>query len=68
MPGEYHVLGALAVAGGSVQVAAQQACRLVGHQRPAVLGLADRLIAGGKVGDHGGTGQRVEGGGRQGTP
>ena len=68
MAGEHHVLRALTVPGGSIQVAAQQAGRLVGHQCPAVLGLADGLIAGGKICDHGRTGQRVEGGGRQGAP
>ena len=66
--GEHHVLRALTVPGGSIQVAAQQAGRLVGHQCPAVLGLADGLIAGGKICDHGRTGQRVEGGRRQGAP
>ena len=66
--GEDHVLGALAVAGRSVQVAAEQAGGLVRHQRPAVLGLADRLIAGRKVRNDGGTGQRVEGGGGQSAP
>ena len=68
VPGEHHVLGALAVPGRGVQVAAQQAGRLVGHQCPAVLGLADGLVAGRKVGDDRGPGQRVEGGGRQRTP
>ena len=66
--GEDHVLSALAVAGRSVQVAAEQAGGLVRHQRPAVLGFADRLIAGRKVRNDGGTGQRVEGGGGQSAP
>jgi len=68
MSGKHHVLRALTVPGGSIKVAAQQAGRLVGHQRPAVLGLANGLIAGGKICDHGRTGQRMEGGGRQGAP
>ena len=68
MAGEDHVLGAFAVAGRSVQVAAEQAGGLVRHQRPAVLGLADRLIAGRKVRNDSGTGQRVEGGGGQSAP
>ena len=65
---EHHVLGALAVACRGVQVAAEQAGRLVFHQCPAVLGLAYRFIAGRKVGDDGSACQCVEGGGRQGAP
>ena len=65
---EHHVLGAPAVARRGVQVAAEQAGRLVLHQCPAVLGLAHRFIAGRKVGDDGSACQCVEGGGRQGAP
>ena len=68
MAGKHHVLGALTVAGRGVEVAAEQAGGLVGHQCPAVLGFAHRLIAGRKVGDDGGPGQRVERGGRQSAP
>ena len=65
---EHHILGALAMPGGGIQVAAEQAGGLVGHQRPAVLRLADRLIAGGEVRNDGGPGQRVEGGRRERAP
>ena len=66
--GKDHVLRALAVARRSVQVAAEEAGGLVRHQRPAVLGLADGLVAGRQVGDDRSTGQRMEGGGRQSAP
>ena len=66
--GKDHVLRALAVARRGVQVAAEETGGLVGHQRPAVLGLADGLVAGRQVGDDRSTGQRMEGGGRQSAP
>ena len=68
MPGKHHVLGTFAVSRRGVQVAAQQPGGLVCHQCAAVFGLANGLIAGRKVCNNGGTGQCMEGGGRQGTP
>ena len=63
-----HVLRALAVPGGSVQVTAEQTGGLVLHQCPAIFRLAHGLVAGRKVRDDGGPGEGVEGGGRQGAP
>ena len=51
--GKDHVGRRFAVAGVGIQVCAQQPRRLLAHERAAVVGLADGLVAGREVRDHG---------------
>ena len=68
VPGKSHVGGAFAVACVGVEVGAQQPRGLLPYQVAAVGGLADGLIAGGKVGDHGRPGQCQRAAGRHRAP
>ena len=55
VPGKHQIGGGFPFPGVSVYIGAQQPCGLGGHQLPAVITLTDALIAGGQVGDDGGS-------------
>ena len=57
--GKGHIGCALAVTGVGVQIGTEQPPALPGHKGAAVIGLADRLVAGRKVRNHRRAGQRV---------
>ena len=57
--GKDHVGRRFAVAGVGIQVCAQQPRGLLAHERPAIIGLADGLVAGREVRDHGRARERV---------
>ena len=59
MRGKDHVGRRLAVPGVGVEVRAQQPRRLLAHERAAVIGLADGLVAGREIRDHGRARERV---------
>ena len=65
---KHHVSGAFTVTGVGVNIAAQQAGRLVGNQLTAVFGLGYGFIAGRAVGDHGSARQCVAAAGRHRGP
>ena len=68
MPGKGHIGGAFAVAGVGVEIGTQQPCALPADKLAAVGSLADGLIAGGKVGNHGRAGQCQRAAGGHGAP
>ena len=57
--GKDHVGRRFAVAGVGVEVRAQQPRRLLAYERPAIVGLADGLVAGREVRDHSRARERV---------
>ena len=57
--GKDHVGRGFAVSGVGVEIRAQQPRRLLPHERAAVVGLADGLVAGREVRDHGCARERV---------
>ena len=66
--GKDHVGRGFSVAGVGVEIRAQQPRRLLAHERAAVVGLADRLVAGREVCDHGRARERVVRARRQRSP
>ena len=68
VPGEDEVLRGLARAGARVDVAAEQARALAGHEAAAVVRLADDGVGGAQVADQRGAGLRVRDRGRRGNP
>ena len=52
---EHHVGGGFPLAGAGIDIAAQELCRLHGHQLAAVGVLSDEVVAGRQVADNGGS-------------